>query len=150
MTQRHRLSRTERRRLQEDTGALAEVIATDTYAGYNRFVDAPWFDGRRDSGAVLEVKSALSSLANGADGRFRLWREQHEQLLEYDRENSARYAFVLFDVGGREPVAKLKQKPPADVGRIIGARGGWGPSGHDSQGEQHKLPIEAIFEDYDS
>ena len=147
---RHRLSRTERRRLQEDTGALAEVIATDTYAGYNRFVDAEWYDGRRDSGAVLEVKSALSSLANGADGRFRLWREQHEQLLEYDRENSARYAFVLFDVGGREPVAKLKQKPPADVGRIIGARGGWGPSGHDSQGEQHKLPIEAIFEDYDS
>jgi hypothetical protein len=145
MTQRHRLSRTERRRLQEDTGELAERVATDVYSGYSRFVDAPWYDGRRDSGAVLEVKSALSTLASGADGRFRLWREQHEQLLEYDREDSARYAFVLFDVDGRDPVARLKQKPPADVGRIIGARGGWGPSGHASEGEQHKLPIEAIF-----
>lgn len=145
---RHRLDSSERKRLRRDTGETAERIATDVYSGYNRFVDAPWYDGRRDSGAVLEVKSALSSLANGADGRFRLWREQHEQLLEHDRDGSARYAFVLFDVSGREPVARLKQKPPADVGRIIGARGGWGPSGHDSQGEQHKLPIEAIFENH--
>jgi len=145
---RHRLGRTERRRLQEDTGELAEVIATDIYSGYNRFVDAPWYDGRRESGAVLEVKSALSSLANGADGRFRLWKEQHDRLVKHDRDGSARYAFVLFDVSSREPVAKLKQKQPADVGRIIGARGGWGPSGHDSQGEQHKLPIEAIFPEW--
>jgi len=145
---RHRLGRTERRRLQGDTGALAETIATDIYSGYNRFVDSEYYDGARESGAVLEVKSALSTLANGADGRFRLWREQHEQLLEHDRDGSARYAFVLFDVSGREPVARLVQKPPANVGRIIGARGGWGPSGHDSQGEQHKLPIEAIFPEW--
>lgn len=145
---RHRLGRTERRRLQEDTGELAERIATDVYSGYNRFVDAPWYDGRRESGAVLEVKCALSTLASGADGRFRLWREQHEQLLEHDRDGSARYGFVLFDVDGREPVAHLVQKPPAKVGRIIGARGGWGPSGHDSEGEQHKLPIEAIFPEW--
>lgn len=144
---RHRLSRSERRRLQEDSGELAERIATDVYSGYSRFIDAPWYDGRRDSGAVLEVKSALSTLANGADGRFRLWREQHENLLEYDREDSARYAFVLFDVDSGRPTAKLVQKQPAEVGHIIGARGGWGPSGHESQGEQHKLPIEAIFGD---
>jgi hypothetical protein len=118
--------------------------------GINRFVDAPWYDARRESGAVLEVKSALSTLGSGADGRFRLWREQHEKLVEHDRDGSARYGFVLFDVSGREPTALLKQREPATVGRQIGARGGWGPSGHDSQGEQHKLPIEAIFEDYDS
>jgi hypothetical protein len=148
MTQRHRLSRTERRRLQEDTGELAETIATDIYSGYNRFVDAPWYDGRRESGAVLEVKSALSTLGSGADGRFRLWREQHEKLVEHDRDGSARYAFVLFDISGREPTALLKQREPATVGRQIGARGGWGPSGHDSQGEQYKLPIEAVFEEW--
>jgi hypothetical protein len=106
-----------------------------------------YFDGARESGAVLEVKSALSTLSTGADGRFRLWRKQHEQLLKHDRDGSARYAFVLFDVDGREPVAKVKQKVPADVGRMIGARGGWGPSGHASQGEQYKLPTEAIFDD---
>lgn len=145
---RHRLSRTERRRLQGDTGALAEVIATDEYAGFNRFVDASWYDGRRDSGAVLEVKSALSSLASGADGRFRLWKEQHDRLVEHDRDGTARYAFVLFDVSGREPTALLTQREPATVGRQIGARGGWYPSGHDSRDEQYKLPIEAIFPEW--
>jgi hypothetical protein len=145
---RHRLSRTERRRLQGDTGELAETIATDVYSGYSQFVDASWYDAARDSGAVLEVKSALSELGSGANGRFRLWPEQHEQLVKHDRDESARYAFVLFDVDGREPVALLKQKQPADVGRMIGARGGWGPSGHDSRGEQYKLPIEAIFEEW--
>jgi hypothetical protein len=147
---RYRLSRNERRRLQEDTGALAETVATDIYSGYSRFVDAPWYDGRRESGAVLEVKSALSTLGSGADGRFRLWREQHEKLVEHDRDGSARYAFVLFDVSGREPTALLKQREPATVGRQIGARGGWGPSGHDSQGEQYQLPISAGLEDHDS
>jgi len=145
---RHRLSRTESRRLQGDTGEVAEEIATDVYAGYSPFVDAPWYDAARDSGAVLEVKSALSSLASGADGRFRLWRDQHEKLVEHDRDGSARYAFVLFDLSGREPVALLKQREPAAVGRQVGARGGWGPSGHNSRGEQYKLPIGAIFPEW--
>jgi hypothetical protein len=146
---RHRLGRSERRRLQGDTGELAETIATDVYSGYNPFVDADWYDAARDSGAVLEVKSALSRLDSGAAGRFRLWREQHERLVEHDRDGSARYAFVLFELSGREPVAMLKQKQPATVGRMIGARGGWGPSGHDSRGEQYKLPIEAVYPDYE-
>jgi hypothetical protein len=143
---RHELSRTERRRLQDDTGEVAERIATSVYSGYSRFVDASWYDGKRDSGAVLEVKSALSTLDNGAAGRFRLWREQHDQLVEEDRDGSARYAFVLFDLSGRSPVALLKKREPATVGRQVGARGGWGPSGHDSRGEQHKLPIDAVFD----
>jgi hypothetical protein len=147
---RHYLGRSERRRLQGDTGALAETIATDVYSGYNRFVDAPWYDGKRESGAVLEVKSALSTLDNGAAGRFRIWKNQHDRLVEHDRDGSARYGFVLFDLSDREPTALLKQREPATVGRQIGARGGWGPSGHDSQGKQHKLPIDAIFEDYDA
>ena len=144
---RYRLTRSDRRQLQDDTGEVAERIATEVYSGYSRFIDSPWYDGRRESGAVLEVKSALSTLGNGAAGRFRLWREQHEKLVEHDRDGSARYAFVLFDIDRHEPVAKVKQKVPADVGRMIGARGGWGPSGHASQGEQYKLPTGAVFDD---
>jgi hypothetical protein len=140
------LSRTQRRKLSRDTGDVAEKIATDEYSGYNRFLDASWYDGRRESGAVLEVKSALSTLDSGSSGRFRLWQEQHNKLVEYDRENTARYGFVLFDVDGRRPTALLKQKEPAAVGRIIGARGGWYNSGHDSQGQQYKLPITAVFD----
>jgi hypothetical protein len=59
---RYRLTRSDRRQLQDDTGEVAERIATEVYSGYSRFIDAPWYDGRRDSGAVIEVKSALSTL----------------------------------------------------------------------------------------
>jgi len=137
-------SRADQRRLRSDPGELAERLATSAY-GYSRFVDASWYDGRRESGAVVEVKSCLSELQSGAAGRWRLWREQHDRLLEHDRDASAFYVFVLFDVGARPPVARMVRQAPATVGRQVGARGGWGPSGHDSRGEQHKLPIEAIM-----
>lgn len=143
---RHRLdSRSEQRRLQGDTGELAEDLANDAY-GYNGFISAPWYDGKReDSGAVIEIKSALSRLDSGEPGRFRLWREQHSQLVEEDRDGSAWYVFVLFDLSSRPPVAHMTRRAPADVGRQVGARGGFGPSGHDSRGEQHKLPLDAVF-----
>jgi len=139
-----RLSRSQRISLSKDTGELAEDIATAEY-GYNRFISAAWYDGKRDTGAVCEVKSALSTLSNGATGRFRLWQAQHTKLVRKDRNGSARYLFVLFDVDDGTPTAYLKSKEPAWVGHQLGARGGWGPSGHDSRTLQHKLPIAAIF-----
>jgi len=88
---RHRLdARSEQRRLQGDTGELAEELAADAY-GYNAFLTAPWFDAKReDTGAVIEVKSALSRLDSDEPGRFRLWREQHSRLVEEDREHTGR------------------------------------------------------------
>lgn len=138
------LSRSERRRLQSDTGELAEELAAAAY-DYNSFLTADWYDARRESGAVIEVKSCLSRLASGAKGRFRLFRGQHSKLTGYDREHSAAYVFVLFDIEGSRPKAKMKMKKPAPIGRKIAGRGGFGPSGHGSQGEQHKLPYSAIF-----
>lgn len=138
------LSARERRRLSGDTGALAETVAADAY-GFNRFVDADWYDGVSGD-TYYEVKSALSQLSSGAAGRFRLWRTQHEQLVEYDRDESARYVFVVFDLDNREPRAVMTQRVPADVGRMIGARGGFYESGHNSKGEQYKMPIDAVFQ----
>jgi hypothetical protein len=137
------LSRGQRRDLQGDTGEVAESIAADAY-GYNPFVSADWYDAKRDSGAVIEVKSCLSRLASGAKGRFRVFKGQHEKLVREDRSGSSKYVFVLFDLDG-EPTAKMVRKAPADIGRLVAGRGGFYSSGHNSQGKQHKIPISALF-----
>ena len=141
----YRLSSKERNNnLRDDPGALAERIAAEQYAGYSQ-LRASDFDLAKESGAVGEVKSTATRLENGNKGRFRLWKDQHEQLLQADRDGSARYVFVLFDVSSRDVTARLKTREPARIGRQIGARGGWNQSGHPS-GKQNKLPISAVFE----
>jgi len=139
----HTLSRSERRDLQTDTGEVAESIAADAY-DYNAFLTADYYDAKRkDSESVIEVKSCLSELSSGAAGRFRLFKGQHDKLVRYDREESARYAFVLFTPDDRQ--AEMILKKPANVGRLIGSRGGWNQSGHESQGKQIKLPWGEFF-----
>jgi len=140
---RKRLSRGERRRLQGDTGAVAENIAAGEYERLSAFQDAGPFDLASEAGSIAEVKSALSQLSSVNAGRFRLFKNQHDRLVQYDRSESAAYAFVLMEP--EKSRARLVKKNPADVGRMVGARGGWGPSGHASQGKQRKLPIEALF-----
>ncbi len=142
---RKRLSRSERRDLNRDTGAVAENVAAASYDRYSAFQDSGEFDLATKSGSIAEVKSTLSQLGNGNRGRFRLFKPQHEQLLRQDRDGSAFYIFVLFEISSGQPEALMKRKDPATVGRLIGARGGWNRSGH-SSGKQHKLPISALFD----
>jgi hypothetical protein len=144
---RYRLSRGEADRLNRDTGSVGENIVTDQYTGLSAFRDAGPFDLASESGQVAEVKSALSRLANGNRGRFRLFEKQHEDLTQRDREGSAWYIFVWFDVNpdtGRRPVADMVRRKPAHMGRVVGGRGGWNRSGHHS-GRQKKLPRSAVF-----
>jgi len=139
---RHTFTRSEMRNYQDDPGKVAERIVEEEYAALSRFgVENFDLDG---DGRLVEVKSTQSTLANNAAGRFRLFEEQHEKLVRADREGTARYVFVLVDVSGRPLRARMVEKIPADVGRMIGARGGWNQSGHPS-GPQFKVPIEAIF-----
>jgi hypothetical protein len=141
---RHTLSRSERNDLNRDTGAVAENIAAAAYDRYSSFQESGAFDLATESGSIAEVKSTLTRLGNDNRGRFRLFKPQHEELLQADRDGSAFYIFVLFDISDR-PEALLIRKSPATVGRLLGARGGWNRSGH-SAGKQHKLPIGAIFD----
>lgn len=142
---RYELTRKEAgRELSGDSGQLAERIAAEQYSGMSQFGVENFDISDSDTGQLGEVKSTATELSSGAKGRFRLWKQQHEKLLRADREGSARYVFVLFDVSSRPVVAQLKQKVPSDIGRKIGARGGWNQSGHPS-GPQYKLPIEAVF-----
>jgi hypothetical protein len=64
--------------------------------------------------------------------------------VRQDREGSAFYVFVLFDVSSRPLTARMKRMNPADIGYTIGARGGWYNAGHVA-GKEYKLPIEAVF-----
>jgi hypothetical protein len=141
---RHTLTRSERNDLNRDTGAVAENIAAAAYDRYSSFQDSREFDLATESGSIAEVKSTLTRLGNDNRGRFRLFKPQHEDLLQADRDGSAFYIFVLFDISSK-PEALLIRKSPATVGRLLGARGGWNRSGH-SAGKQHKLPIGAIFD----
>ena len=138
-----RLDSTETRRYQEDPGGTAELLTEQNYQGYSRSL-AENFDLASESGSVLEVKSAQSELANGEAGRFRLFKTQHEKLTRQDRNGSAFYVFAVFDVSSRPLTARLKRMNPADVGYIIGARGGWYNAGHVA-GKEYKLPIDAVF-----
>lgn len=141
---RYTLTRGEMSNYQDDPGQLAERIVEGEYQNLSRFGVENFDLVDDDSGQLAEVKSTATQLANGAAGRFRLWQEQHERLLRADRDGSAWYVFVLFDVSERPVRARMKRKNPADVGRTIGARGGWNRSGHNS-GPQYKLPIDAVF-----
>jgi hypothetical protein len=146
------LTRTEvARHDKEDPGDYAERLAGEEYGYFQGGgEDVDWYDRARDSGAVIEVKSAeptINSDEYRASGRFRIWKDAHQKLTRYDRQDSGFYVFVLVDVdtGEGRPQYRMIRKNPADVGRMIGARGGWGPSGHESQEQQYKLPIDAIF-----
>jgi len=138
------LSRGEMTRLSKDPGELAEDIAADVYQGYSAFTNAEWYDLQKESGAIGEVKSTATRLESGSKGRFRLWKDQHTRLSRADRNGSARYVFVLFDVSSRPVTASLVQRRPAKIGRVIGGRGGFSPTVHPS-GPEHKLPYAAVF-----
>lgn len=140
---RRRLSRQDRARLNRDDGSLAEELVVEEYQAFTSdFTDADTHDLVTDSDGWVEVKSTFVELSNGAAGRFRLWKEQHEGLVRKDQDGTAWYVFVLYDPADGE--ARMTRRKPAAIGRSIGARGGWNRSGHPS-GKQYKLPWEAVF-----
>lgn len=140
---RYELTQSDTAKLQKTPGKLSERLVAENYSGYSQF-NVDDFDVA-DGGKLGEVKSTATKLSGGQAGRFRLWKEQHQRLVRYDREHVGRYIFVLYDVSERPVVARMKEKVPAAIGRTIAARGGFYDSGHESKGEQYKLPIDAVF-----
>jgi len=143
------LSDGEKRRLQRgDGGDVAEELVAAEYDAFSRdFQDHPVYDltGEGDD-TVAQVKSTFEEIGDAypAPGRFRVWKNQHEELLERDRDGTAWYVFVLYAPdGGRDVLARMVRLAPATVGRRIGARGGWNESGHE-MGPQYKLPQEVV------
>lgn len=131
------------RRYQQDPGGYAETLAEAEYAGFSTAL-ASDFDMANQSGSVIEVKSTQSVYPNNEKGRFRLFKSQHDRLVRADREGTAYYVFVVFDVSTRDVSAKMKRAKPARIGNVIAGRGGWYNAGHVA-GKEYKMPIEAIF-----
>jgi hypothetical protein len=133
----------EPKKLAQDQGDLAEELAADAY-DYKTFLSSN-FDAARKTGAAMEVKSTVTRYQNGSRGRFRLFESQHTELVRYDRQTSARYVFVLFDVSQRPPEALMTARKPADIGHMISGLGGFNKSGHVA-GPQIKIPYAKLFD----
>lgn len=70
-----------------------------------------WYDVDHPSGAIIEVKSTQKRLGSGRRGRFRLWKEQHENL----RDHGGRYWFLV-DGHGQ---GVRRNVPPEEIDGII-------------------------------
>jgi len=144
-----RLTSSDRDLLRKELGALGERLTAENYKRYSPGL-AENFDLASKAGSVVEVKSAQSSVKSTKQGdrekgRFRLFQDQHERLLETNKDREAWYVFVAIDVSGRKPgPARLEKLRPPRVGHKIGGRGGWYDAGHVA-GKEYKMPISAIF-----
>ena len=111
----------------KEAGTRAEeYVARQT--GGERTPNA-WYDVEAPDG-IVEVKSTQERLSSGRRGRFRLWKDQHQNL----RDHGGTYWFL---VEGREPV----RLDPEEVDAIMDRKGlSWSDSGsHPQNSEQLKL-----------
>ncbi len=132
----------------QDDGELAEAIAREAYdlepVPGDDELDGDLRNPRTE--ARYEVKSTHARVGDEypADGRFRLWRDQHRSIVGYDAQPDLAgwYVFVRFvDDTPRE----LRRVEPSTVTRLVG--GEWGPSGHAGrEAEQYKLPVGEVFD----
>jgi len=111
----------------KEAGTQAEnYVARQT--GGERTPNA-WFDVEAPDG-IIEVKSTQERLSSGRRGRFRLWRDQHQNL----KDHGGTYWFV---VEGKEPA----QLDPEDIDDIMADNDlSWASAGEHPQGtDQLKL-----------
>lgn len=93
-----------------------------------------WFDVL-DGFDVIEVKSTQKTLASGRSGRWRLWRKQHEKMVEQNGE----YDLVVID---DDEIWREVTLSAAEVDDIISENGlSWTDAGnHGMPSEQVKIP----------
>jgi len=133
-----------------DAATFAEKLVAELVDGNHAPDRADWFDVVVDRRSTkIEVKSAHLNVGDEypAEGRFRLWRSQLRSLVasRFAGETGTTWvAFVLMD--GDQPV-DVRRMHASTARDLVEDTVGWGPSGHESQGEQAKLPIEEVFPD---
>lgn len=118
-------------------GRLAEEAAQRKYAA--RSNHSSWHDIEYRNGKVADVKSAVHK-RGGRYGRFRLWEEAHEKLLE----NGGGYVFAIH-ASDSGKVLKLKRMSAREVQRQLGGID-WRHSGHEGKdSKQLKVPWPKLF-----
>lgn len=100
----------------------------------------PWRDAidPRD-GTPVEIKAAVRERESGRPGRFRVFRQPHEQLQQAD----GRYEFVVYRVRGSGAEILGIERKAARAVRISN----WNRSGHSTDGRelQKRIPIKEVF-----
>jgi hypothetical protein len=111
----------------KEAGTQAEEYVAQQTGG-ERTPNA-WFDMEAPEG-IVEVKSTQERLSSGRRGRFRLWKDQHQNL----KDHGGRYWFLVDGVG-------VEQLDPEDIDDIVEEEGlSWAGSGSHPQGsDQLKL-----------
>lgn len=116
-------------------GALAERAARERYGL------EPEHDGHHDAvapdGRPVEIKSAMLNRASGRTGRFRIFREYHQQL---DREGGY-YVFVAYRRSGRGISVVRMRSVEADALTM-----NWYQGTHHRNSRERKLTIEQVFD----
>jgi len=134
------------RRANGDDDVFAELLVAEHFDVRHDRDSTDWFDARNPrNGTKFEVKSARFELADGATGRFRLWREQHRSLVAAASNEgmTAWYAFVLFSRDG-QPLKMRRVRVPTVTSLVDG----WNRAGHQTkEGRQHKLPWPEVFDE---
>lgn len=131
-----------------DRQTLAEELVSDVLGDNwsHRPDEADWYDVVHDTrGTKVEVKSCLKQVGEKypGDGRFRLRRDQTRSLTASDRQGTAWYAFVLFDLENREIL--IRRAKATTVRQWVTDRGGWNKANHGEFDYQHKLPYSVVF-----
>lgn len=120
----------------KEAGTRAEEYVADQVGG-ERTPNA-WFDVEDRNGEIIEVKSTQDRLSSGRRGRFRLWKDQHQNL----KDHGGTYWFL---VDGKQPV----QLDPEEIDRIMDEEGlSWAGSGnHPQDTQQLKLVWSHVLDD---
>ena len=117
-------------------GTSAEEYIAEQIDGFR--TGGMWYDIETPhNGKIHEVKTTVETLSSGRNGRFRLWRDQHEKYLEEGGE----YHFLVDSVGYERLSAE-------EVDEIIEASGvEWtGAGGHRGEKQQLKLRWPEVFD----
>ena len=121
---------------------MSEWVTKTAIYRYIGFVSYPRRAGLVNIGGISLVVTHADRRIH-VQYRRRCFRERVSPWSQTET-GSAFYVFAVFDVSSRPLTARLKRMNPADVGYIIGARGGWYNAGHVA-GKEYKLPIDAVF-----
>lgn len=133
------------RRANGDDDLFAELLVAELYDLIHDN-DQEWFDAVATNGTKYEVKSAHRFVGNGAQGRFRVWEDQHRSLTAASAaaDQTAWYAFVLFE--DDQPIDVRRMQPTTVTSIVHDDGGSWNRAGHSQrEGAQHKIPWKQVL-----
>jgi hypothetical protein len=116
-------------------GTQAEEYVADQVGGER--TPNEWYDVLGPYGEVIEVKSTSEEYASGRRGRFRLWRSQHDRLIQ----EQGTYWFLVDGL----PTVRMDAR---EVSELLDRESlEWTGSGsHEMESQQVKIPWNYVID----